>query len=97
MNRDLIEQITRLVLAQLEESDSKQTSVLTREELSRWNEISASIQGAGSRNSGNGSHHQLQPLSIAEIQRWNEITGQMGVGQRNGTGNTGQVKLHTYN
>lgn len=74
MDQKLIEQITRLVISQLEgKSDS---FGLTKDELKKWNEISMSLNG-----------HTVQPsfleepvghpLTNDEIKTWNELNKEL--------------------
>ncbi|MGG1658016.1 hypothetical protein [Brevibacillus sp. NRS-1366] len=87
MDSVLVEKITRLVLAKLEERPS--VHHLSAEEIKHWNDITLSIQGAKIANTSFDS--AALPLSNAEIKRWNEITASM-----QGTRERGQVTFN-YN
>ncbi|MCG5253361.1 hypothetical protein [Brevibacillus agri] len=88
MDSVLVEKITRLVLAKLEERPT--ALPLTPEELRRWQDISASIQGTKAANPA--ADAAPRPLSREELKRWNEITASM-----QGTKAGGQVTFYRYN
>jgi hypothetical protein len=99
MNPDLVAQITKLVLAKLEESNmATSTSSLSVSEIKRWNEFNASMHRNSSESSGNGMYRQLQPLSSEEVKSWNAITERIqGQSIPKKDSGTGQIKFYSHN
>jgi hypothetical protein len=99
MNPDLVAQITKLVLAKLEESNTTtSTSSLSESEIKRWNEINASLPRSSSESSDDGMYRQLQPLSSVEVKSWNAITERIqGRSFPKKDSDTGQIKFYSHN
>jgi hypothetical protein len=91
INPDLIEKITRLVLAKLNES--VEPLPLTDEEIKRWNEISCLFQAFNAVSTTIVESSQLARLSEEELRQWEQISASFSA-----TNDKPQVKFHqTYN
>lgn len=107
MEQAFVEQVTKLVLAKLEQVLNSELRTdfsaslptlcpLSQQEVERWNEISQSIHAFHKGGFSAEAPSMHRPLSQEEIKRWDEISSSINKTNRCSSGGGGFVKIYQY-